>query len=496
MPPNRPAFPTPARPAGAIGARPLAGRGGTPTRNAAIPSATSPRPRIDLSEVLAALSRALDLTEGQPQGHSARSAVIGMRLATEMGLAAADRAALYFAILLKDAGCSSNAARMSAIFGADDRTIKPRMKLVDWHQRGRLALETWRSVGSTGEFGGGLLRSKIRHFAAIARTPGITRDLIQVRCDRGAAIVLGLGFPQLTADAVRSLDEHWGGGGYPDGKRGTEIPLFARIASLAQCLETVHASHGVDEALRVVRKRRGSWFDPILVDRVLGWRGDRAWWDALAATAPADVRLDGATGGTAVAVDASRLDDVARAFAEIIDAKSPFTYRHSTNVAEYAVSIARELGMTADATALLYRAALLHDVGKLGVSNRVLDKPAKLTDEERRDVERHPAYTWDILSSVTAFHPFAWTAATHHEKLDGSGYPWGLTAHQLDQPARILAVADMYEALTADRPYRVGMTPADALAILRRESGTKLDAGAIDGLAAVLSRGGAGRATA
>jgi len=468
MPSFRPASPTPSRSAGVHG---------TPARGT---PAVGRLPRIDLSEVLAALSRALDLTEGQPQGHSARSAVIGMRLADELNFAAPDRAALYYAVLLKDAGCSSNAARMSAIFGADDRAIKPRMKLVDWHRRGRLALETWRAVGSDGELGGGMLRSKIRHFAAIARTPGITRDLIQVRCDRGAAIVLGLGFPQLTADAIRSLDEHWGGGGYPDGKRGTEIPLFSRIANLAQCVETVHASHGVEAAMRVIRKRRGSWFDPILVDRVLGWRDDRAWWDALARTSPDDVRLDGpANTGP---VDASRLDDVARAFAEIIDAKSPYTYRHSSNVADYAVAVARAMGLAPDAVATLYRAGLLHDVGKLGVSSRILDKPDRLTDAERREVERHPGYTWDILSAVTAFQPFAWTAATHHEKLDGSGYPWGLTGDKLDTPARILAVADMYEALTADRPYRAGMSPDAALAILRREQGTTLCPNVIEAL--------------
>jgi HD-GYP domain-containing protein (c-di-GMP phosphodiesterase class II) len=388
---------------------------------------------------------------------------------------------------------------MSAIFGADDRVVKPRMKLVDWHRRGRLALETWRAVGTAGELGGGLLRSKIRHFAIIARTPGVTRDLIQVRCDRGAAIALGLGFPQLTADAIRSLDEHWCGFGYPDGKQGTEIPLFARIASLAQCVETVHASHGVDAALRVVRKRRGTWFDPLLVDRVLAWRNDRAWWDALARTEPVDVRLDAlGAGGHALPVDAGRLDEIARAFADIIDAKSPYTFRHSANVAEYAVGTGRAMGMAPEALAQLHRAALLHDVGKLGVSNRVLDKRGPLDDAERREVERHPRHTWEILSSVSAFHPFAWTAATHHEKLDGSGYPWGLSGAQLDAPARVLAVADIYEALTADRPYRAGLSPLAALDVLRAEQrAKKLCPNAVEALESYLGTlVPAGRATA
>src|SRR6185503_18851720 len=104
----------------------------------------------------------------------------------------------------------------------------------------------------------------------------------------------------------------------------------------------------------------------------------------------------------------------------------------------------------------LYRAGLLHDIGKLGVSNTILDKNGSLTDEERQQVQRHPEYTWEILRRVTAFQDVAWVAARHHERLDGSGYPWHLDAARLDSPARILAVADVFEAITADRPYRKG----------------------------------------
>ena len=124
---------------------------------------------------------------------------------------------------------------------------------------------------------------------------------------------------------------------------------------------------------------------------------------------------------------------------------------------------------------------------KLGVSSRILDKPGKLTLEERVEIERHPLFTWEILLRVPAFADFAWMSALHHEKLDGSGYPWKIDGRGLDMPARVLAVADMYEALVANRPYRAGMTPDGALGILHRDMETKLCRNAVGGLEALLA---------
>lgn len=468
--------------------------------------APSPAPRrIPLGDVLASMSRALDLTEGQPAGHTLRSCLVAGRLAQELALPAADRSALHYAVLLKDAGCSSNAARFAALFGTDDRVAKPLMKEVDWHQRVRLALRTAATVAR-----GRPLGDKVRHFLGIARTPDVTRTLIAVRCERGAGIARSVGFPEATAEAIRSLDEHWDGGGYPEGLRGDAIPRLAQLSLLAQTVEAFHAAGGVRGALRAVRARRGTWFDPALVDRVLAWKRDRAWWATLAATR-VDVHVDDhaapstptAADNEAIAavtalepgehvllVDEAGLDRVAHAFAEVVDAKSPYTFRHSANVARYAAAIGGALGYDPEGQRRLHRAGLLHDVGKLGVSNTILDSPNKLGPEERIAVERHPRFTWDILSRVRAFSDFAWAAATHHEKLDGSGYPWKLDGSALDGPARVLVVADIYEALTADRPYRAGMSHEAAMAILGRERTVKLDPDAVDALDA-LGRAGA-----
>jgi HD-GYP domain-containing protein (c-di-GMP phosphodiesterase class II) len=116
------------------------------------------------------------------------------------------------------------------------------------------------------------------------------------------------------------------------------------------------------------------------------------------------------------------------------------------------------------------------------VSNSILDKPGQLTASERTAVERHPFFTWEILSRVPAFRDFAWSAALHHERLDGSGYPWHLTGHRLDMTARILCVADVYEALTADRPYRASLSGDESSRILAQGRGTTFDPAVLDAL--------------
>ena len=435
--------------------------------------------RVSLSEVLSALSYALDLTEGAPAGHTTRTCLIGMRIAEEAGIGPAERSALYYAILLKDAGCSSNAGRMAALFGSDDQWVKPRLKLVDWHQRVRLAFVTAGTVAR-----GKPITERIRQFMAIARTTDMTKDLIQIRCDRGAEIARMLGFPDDTADAIRSLDEHWCGLGYARGLAGDDIPRLARIANLAQTVEAFHNRGGRVAALRVARQRSGTWFDPSLVRIVERWRKDEAWW-ALLRTDVTDAVVAAEPKDRVMAVDEDGFDGVCRAFADIIDAKSPFTYRHSTRVADVSREVARKMGMSESEQRRIYRAGLLHDIGKLGVSNAILDKNGPMTPEERERMELHPRYTLEILQRVSAFSGFAWTAALHHEKLDGSGYPFGLTGDALDQPSRILVVADIYDALTSDRPYRRGMQEPAAMAILEQDRGTKLCPLALDALNAL-----------
>jgi putative nucleotidyltransferase with HDIG domain len=214
---------------------------------------------------------------------------------------------------------------------------------------------------------------------------------------------------------------------------------------------------------------------------MVGWRRDTAWWAHLADRDRLDESVVALEPGSApmIATDA-RLDATAYAFAAVIDAKTPFTYRHSTNVARYAVGIASALGADTVVSRDMLRAGLLHDIGKLGVSNRILDKPGRLTEEERDEVKKHPRWTLQILERVPAFRHFAAASAHHHERLDGRGYPWGLDDQRLDFTARVLAIADVYEALTANRPYREGLSLEKVLGIMGPERGTAFDAELLD----------------
>jgi HD-GYP domain-containing protein (c-di-GMP phosphodiesterase class II) len=438
--------------------------------------------RIALSGVIGALSYALDIAEGERPGHAVRSCLIGMRLAQEIELSSPERSDLFYALLLKDAGCSANANRMSGLFEADDRAAKATSKLVDWTDRRAALLWSLRTVAP-----GAGLRRRLEVLRGIRDEGDVTRKFMEARCDRGAEIARMLFLTEETALAIRSLDEHWDGHGLPDGLRGEEIPLAARILCLSQTAEVFHAAGGLQAARVVAKRRRGRWFDPALVDAFLRTCRDRDFWATLEAPdvsqwEPAEFALTG---------DEDRLDRIAEAFARVIDAKSPFTARHSQRVAEIAAGISSVLGFDADERRSMRRAALLHDIGKLAISNRILDKPGRLTDEEFRAVKAHPVYTRQILARAPCFASLADLAANHHEKLDHSGYPRALGAPDLDLPMRILAVADVYEALTADRPYRGSMPVEQALSIIDRDVPHRLDAEvrrALDGYLAGESR--------
>jgi HD-GYP domain-containing protein (c-di-GMP phosphodiesterase class II) len=422
--------------------------------------------QIALSEVIAGLSYALDLTEGEPPGHAVRSCLIGMRLAEEIGLDPAARSHLFYALLLKDAGCSANSARMAALFGADDQRAKRTSKRVDWARTFPAFVWALRTVAPDGG-----PRRRLDRLLAIKSEGEVTRALMQARCDRGAKIAYLLGFGDETAEAIRALDEHWDGAGQPSGLRGEEIPLLSRILCLAQTTEIFHAAGGLDAAWDVAQGRRGAWFDPALVDAFGTIRSDAAFWQAVrdadvSGWEPADRMLT---------ADDARLDAIAYAFAGVIDAKSPWTYRHSDRACVIVVGLAAALGAEERELGDLRRAALLHDVGKLAISNRILDKPGKLTPAEFAEVREHPVVTRRILERVPGFGGLAPLAAAHHERLDGTGYPEGLTADELTMPMRLLAVADVYEALTSQRPYRAAMSSREAIAIIRVQAPRRLD---------------------
>ena len=278
-----------------------------------------------------------------------------------------------------------------------------------------------------------------------------------------------------SVEAIASLDEHWNGWGYPKGLRGEAIPLLARIVNIAQYLDLFASENGTVSAMHLVHARRRTWFDPTLarIARSLANQG-RLWQhygSGLERKAVIDLEP-----GAVLRANEKQIDNISEAFADVVDAKSPFTHGHSLGVRDAAMHIARQMGMSGERSRLIHRAALLHDIGKLRVPNTILDKPGKLDVIEWQVVREHPGLGAEILGRIKPFKELARIVGEHHEKLDGSGYPAGLKANQLSIESRTLAVADIYGALLEDRAYRKGIGRQEAIATMAKFIPGRLDA--------------------
>jgi HD-GYP domain-containing protein (c-di-GMP phosphodiesterase class II) len=438
---------------------------------------------LRMSDLISALSYALDLTEGQPMGHSVKCCVLGMKLAEICGVPANETADLYYALLLKDAGCSSNAARMYEILGCDERKAKCEVKLTDWSSITFDGLEYLLRNVMPG-------RSRLERLLAIASVAANrdkqTAELIGTRCDRGAQIARKIGFSEKTYSAIYSLDEHWDGKGFPAASKGQEIPLFARIMNLCQTFEVFAAMSGPEDAFQVLEDRAGTWFDPELVRAARELRRDVTLWEKLEDRSVRDAVIDLEPAELILYAEDARLDSVCEAFADVIDVKSPYTHSHSRGVMNATVHIAAKLNFDEPTTKMVRRAALLHDIGKLSVPNNILDKPGKLTAQEWDTVRLHPYYTQQILEKVAGFEELAYVASSHHEKLDGSGYFRKLSGEQMSLPARAIAVADIYDALSAKRPYREALPREEVFRIIGKEVPRLLDGQCFEALKSIV----------
>ena len=425
---------------------------------------------VYLSEVVGALSFALDMTEGQPVGHSLRCCWIGMHVGLELGLPAAELSDLYYTLLLKDIGCSSNAARICKLYLADDLSFKGAYKVVDTKLPEILRFLMANTARKSG------FVERLQTLVHIARNGGeISKELIETRCQRGAEIARSMRFSEAVAQGILDLDEHWDGSGQPLGLAGPAISRFGQIALLAQVVDVFFMRGGPAAALSEITGRSGRWFDPRLVEIIAGLESNAEFWAVLMANELPERVMALEPRALARAVDEDFLDDIAAGFAQVVDAKSPFTAGHSDRVALFADLIAEEMGYSTERRRWLKRAALLHDIGKLGVSNSVLDKNGKPDDDEWAKIKQHPDLGRIILSKIAALRDMARIAGDHHEKLDGRGYPRGISAELIDLDTRIVTAADIFDALTADRPYRKAMSVSVAFEVMEKELETAID---------------------
>lgn len=437
----------------------------------------APPDDLQLAQLLGMLSHALDLTSGQPAGHCVRSCWVGTRLGMMLGYSGQALDDLYYGLLLKDLGCSSNAAQVSAQYLADDIGFKQGLRLVD-DAVGSGVQYVFAQTGLKAS-----LAERIRALLALMHSGAQTmRTLVETRCQRGGEIAAQLRFSTPVQELIRCLDEHWDGRGQPQGLRGAAVPRAANIALLAQVVDVFHCAQGPAAALREVEARSGSWFDPDVVMVFRDLATDPSLWAGLTDPDIGARVFALPPGQRATPVDPVFLDDIAVAFAAIIDAKSPFTADHSARVTLYTDVIAEQMGLSAAHRRWLRRAALLHDLGKLGVSNQILDKPGPLDDVEWRSVRKHPLLSQKMLQEIPAFRDIAPIAGAHHERLDGAGYPLGLKGDEICLEARILTVADVFDALSADRPYRKALPVEDVFAMMEADVGTAFDGNCIAAL--------------
>lgn len=415
-----------------------------------------------VADLVSSLSYSLDLMEGpETMGRAVRTCLLGMRLAEVMQMPLALRADLYYALLLKDAGGSVGETRAGRVLDGESSAL------------GR-ASERWGSFSGPSDSGYAWSRriSRLMDLSLRSRRQG--NETLHRRRARGAAIIRKMGFSEKTAEAIACLDEFWDGSGTPRRLRGEQIPILARVVSLAQHLEASVTRRGVMSAFTRLHRHSGAWFDPHLVQAARELKNDAQIWEQFYQDTLHE-RVMELDPGAVLFADATRIDGICQAFAEIIDAKTHFTFEHSHGVAATAMAIARRMGLEGRNLQTLRRAALLHDIGKLGVPNTILEKNGRLSAVEWESIRLHPYYTHRILERIPGFHEIAFIASSHHERLDGSGYYRNLKAEHLSLPARILAVADVFDALRGERPYRPALPADEVLRVVRAQAPHALD---------------------
>jgi len=444
-----------------------------------IEASAPPGARVRLSELVAALSLGVDLGFGQPMEHVLRQCLIALRLADRIGLGDDERSVVYYTALLVNVGCHSDAHEQAKWFGDD---IALRSGKYDYEARSlRAAAASLRLVGSGNpplrrfRIGLELVLSGHRDFdGMIAQHAAMARTLAQQ-----------LGLSEAVQESSAAAYEQWDGRGWPGALKGDQIPIASRLAQLAEYVEVAHRLGGIDAARTLAVRRAGTQFDPELVavltadaGEVLGALDSARTWDAVIDAEPS----------LGVTLSGDDFDRALLAIADFVDLKSPYTLGHARTVARVAGDAAAQMGLGEDGTRLVRRAGLVHDLGRLGVSNSIWDKPGPLGAGEWERVRMHPYLTERMLHQSFALAPLAAIAVQHRERMDGSGYPRGLSGGGISVHARILAAADAYEAMCETRPYRSAMTPEVAAAQLRAEA----RAGRLDGeaVSAVLAAAG------
>jgi HD-GYP domain-containing protein (c-di-GMP phosphodiesterase class II) len=413
-----------------------------------------------LAELTLALSLATDLGTGQPMEHGLRTCWLSLAAADALGLDEADKSSVYYVALLRFLGCTADASDTAALAGGDDIAFNRSMAPM-------------RNAG-TGEGSRFFLRHLAEDLPPHRRVGRVVRALADPKagdrslaghCEVAARLAARLGLPDAVQHALGHAYERWDGKGQPTGLSGEDVPVAIRIVTVARDAEMWTREAGWLTAAEVLADRRGCAYDPAVVD---AFARDGQRWLAEVGDDPYAAVHD-AEPEPIVTIDATQLEDALGAVADFADLKSRFFHGHSSGVSELVFAAATTAGLAIDEATALRRAALVHDVGRVGVASGVWDQAAPLRSDQWERVRLHAYLGERVLRRCALLAPFADVAALHHERADGSGYHRGTSGDQLSMGARVLAAADAYHAMTEARPHRRALAPAAAATALLEE---------------------------
>jgi len=341
--------------------------------------------------------------------HCLRQTVIALRIADRVGVVERDRVATYYTALLANVYCHADAHEQAEWFG-DDIVVKHGS--YEPH-----VFEFMRMIGASER---GLARAR-----KVAAFPGqgvaLFKSMYDTHTRLASQFAARIGLDDVTCRALRETYEQWDGKGGPRKLMGEEVSLPARIVQLADLTEVAYRRRGLDAAREYARRRRGRNFDPALADLfiaeaeelLVGIDAASSCWEDVIGAEPSLTPL----------VGGDDLDAVLEAMADLVDQKSPWMSGHSRGVANLALEAGLTSGLADDEVSALHRAGFLHDLGRLGISNAIWDKPGPLTPAEREHTRLHPYLTGRMLAGVPALARSRELAANHHERLEARVIP-------------------------------------------------------------------------
>ena len=446
----------------------------------------SPDPSKDsgvrLAELIAALSIATDIGLGQPMEFALSSCMVAVRLAQKCGYSEEALREVYYQALLRFIGCNAETDWLSSIVG-DEQMLRAGFHQVDSGDINAVVNVFTQTIqrsfaGESPEYIEEAIKRALEGFAHIPQ-------MFIGHCEVAQRLAERLGFDRNVIYGLGQLYERWDGKGMPRGIQGEAIAPAVLVVALAQDMVLFYRLGGLPASLNTARARKGGTYSPALVDVFCaqaeelcqGLDQEPSWSDVLSLEPGAQDTLTEAG-----------LDNACRVLADFVDIKSVYTLTHSSGVADLAAEAGRLSGLPESDVKTLWRAALVKEIGRTGISSSIWEKIGSLTEREWERVRLHTYYAERIFARTPGLAHLGRLASLHHERMDGSGYHRGLPAANQSLSARILCAADVYHSLTEARPYRSALTADSAAGELHQ----LVAAGKLDGEAVqhVLSAAG------